>query len=51
LNINVALLEDKLQKQAIKTAVDPEALAELVDLLVEEKLKQKAKAKADGSKP
>ncbi len=49
LNINVAMLEDRLQKQAVKSAVDPEVLAELVDALVEQKLKQKAKTEGKKS--
>ena len=45
LSLNIALLEDKMQKEAVKSAVDPEALAELVDALVEQKLKAKADSK------
>ncbi|MGC8941006.1 MAG: tyrosine-type recombinase/integrase [Candidatus Nanoarchaeia archaeon] len=51
LDIAVAMAEDRLSRVGVKSGIDPELLGELVDLLVEEKLKQKAKAKADGSKP
>ena len=45
LSIDVALLEERTQKAAVKSAVDPQAIAELVDALVEEKLKRKKKGK------
>ncbi len=45
LDLSIAEQQEKLQKQAIKTVVDPEYIAEIVDALVEQKLKQKAKAK------
>ena len=45
LSIDVALLEEKTQKAAVKSAIDPQAIAELVDALVEEKLKEKKKGK------
>ena len=50
LNINVAMLEDRLQKQVVKRAIDTKTLAELVDALVEAKLKQKAKPEPEGKK-
>lgn len=43
LSIDVALLEERTQKAAVKSAVDPQAIAELVDAIVEEKLRKKGK--------
>ena len=45
LSIDVALLEEKTQKAAVQSAIDPQTIAELVDMLVEEKLKEKKKGK------
>jgi hypothetical protein len=43
--VAIAMKEAELSKIAVKTAVDPELLAQLVDALVKEKLKA-AKEKA-----
>ncbi len=45
LNINVAMLEEKAQKAAVKSALNPEELQALVNAIVEEKLKEKKKGK------
>jgi site-specific recombinase XerD/ribosomal protein L40E len=45
LSIDVALLEEKTQKAAIQSAIDPQAIAQIVDALVEEKLKERKKGK------
>ena len=45
LSIDVALLEEKTQKAAVQSAIDPQTIAEIVDALVEEKLKEKKKGK------
>jgi integrase len=41
LSIDVALLEEKTQKAAVQSAIDPQAIAELVDAIVEERLRKK----------
>ncbi len=38
LDVQTALKEEELQKMAVKSAVDPEYLAQLVDAAVEERL-------------
>ncbi len=40
LDVQTALKEEELQKMAVKSAVDPEYLAQLVDAAVEERLKR-----------
>ena len=45
LSINVALLEEKASKAAIRTAINPEELAALVDAIVKERLKEKERGK------
>lgn len=45
LSIDVALLEERTQKAAVQSAIDPQTIAEMVDALVEERLKGKKKGK------
>ena len=41
LSIDIAMMEERTQKAAVQSAIDPQAIAEIVDALVEEKLKGK----------
>ena len=41
LSIDVALLEERTQKAAVESAIDPKSIAEIVDAIVEEKLRKK----------
>ena len=45
LSIDVALLEERTQKAAVKSAVDPQTIAEIVDTIITERLKGKKKGK------
>ena len=41
LSIDIAMMEEKTQKAAVQSAIDPQAIAELVDAIVEERLRKK----------
>ncbi len=45
LSIDVALLEERTQKAAVESAIDPKSIAEIVDAIVTERLKEKKKGK------
>ena len=45
LSIDVAMLEEKTQKAAVQSAIDPKSIAEIVDAIVTERLKEKKKGK------
>ena len=45
LSIDIALLEERTQKAAVQSAIDPQAIAEMVDAIVEAKIKERKKGK------
>ena len=45
LSIDVALLEERTQKAALQSAIDPQAIVGLVDAIVEAKIKERKKGK------
>jgi hypothetical protein len=45
LSIDIALLEERTQKAAVESAIDPQAIAEMVDAIVEAKIKERKKGK------
>ena len=45
LDISIAMKMEEAQKAAVQSAIDPQAIAQIVDALVEEKLKERKKGK------
>ena len=45
LSIDIAMMEERTQKAAVQSAIDPQAIAEMVDAIVEAKIKERKKGK------